>query len=92
MKQSQMLGVSKRLPVKRPSLLYSVLPCRMITTMGPVPSSCALGFLLLAGVWVSSGDSSWGATEGTRRFDGAERGGVKLINCCVDKAMLLLQQ
>lgn len=37
----------------------------MITTMGPVPSCCALGFLLLARVKVSSKDSSWGATEGT---------------------------
>ena len=55
----------------------------MITTIGPVPSSCALGFLLLARARVSSGDSSsnssWGATEGAGQCDDAERGGMNLI-------------
>ena len=40
---------SKDIPVKSPSLLYSVFPCLMITTMGPDPSNSLIGFLLLAG-------------------------------------------
>lgn len=84
---SRQVRSTNNLPVNRPSLLYSVLPCRMITTMGPVPSTCIVGFLRLTRVWVSSGNSSIGGTGGPHnsrerkrnRWIRRDRGGRGLV-------------